>query len=66
MPHVFKAAVSREAYLGGQLRSMAEKLCGGSLTPLLTHLIRTETLSKMERNELRKMLDKPGRRSGTE
>jgi predicted transcriptional regulator len=45
---------------------MAEKLCGGSLTPLLTHLIRTETLSTMERNELRKMLDKTGRRSSTE
>ena len=65
-PHVFEAAVSREAYIGGQLRSMAEKLCGGSLTPLLTHLIRTETLSTMERNELRKMLDKTGRRSSTE
>jgi len=65
-PHVFEAAVSREAYIGGQLRSMAEKLCGGSLTPLLTHLIRTETLSRMERNELRKMLDKSNRRSSTE
>jgi hypothetical protein len=45
---------------------MAKKLLGGSLTPLLTHLIRAETLSASERNELRKMLDKPGRRSGTE
>jgi predicted transcriptional regulator len=65
-PHVFEAAVSREAYIGWQLRSMAEKLCGGSLTPLLTHLIRTETLSATERSELRKMLDKTNRRSGTE
>jgi len=59
-PHVFAAAVSRDSYIGGQLRAMAEKLCGGSLTPLLTHLIRTESLSARERSELRKILDKPG------
>ncbi|MCI0701407.1 MAG: BlaI/MecI/CopY family transcriptional regulator [Planctomycetia bacterium] len=59
-PHVFAAAISRDAYIGGQLRAMAEKLCGGSLTPLLTHLVKTESLSKKERNELRKMLEKPG------
>ena len=65
-PHVFEATVSREAYIGAQLRSMAVKLCGGSLTPLLTHLISMETLSATERNDLRKMLDKPGQRSGTD
>jgi BlaI family penicillinase repressor len=59
-PHVFEAAVSRDAYIGGQLRAMAEKLCGGSLTPLLTHLVKTESLSKKERSELRRMLEKPG------
>ena len=59
-PHVFAAAVSRDAYIGGQLRAMAEKLCGGSLTPLLTHLVKTETLSAKERKELRRMLEKPG------
>ena len=44
-PHVFEAAITRDAYIGGQLRSMAQRLCGGSLTPLLTHLIKTEALS---------------------
>lgn len=57
-PHVFAAAVSRDDYIGGQLRAMAEKLCGGSLTPLLTHLVKTESLSQKERGELRKFLDK--------
>jgi predicted transcriptional regulator len=57
-PHVFGAAVSRDDYIGGRLRAMAEKLCGGSLTPLLTHLVNTESLSKKERAELRKLLDK--------
>jgi predicted transcriptional regulator len=59
-PHVFTAAVSRDAYIGGQLRAMAEKLCDGSLTPLLTHLVRTESLSAKERSELRRLLDRPG------
>lgn len=58
-PHVFAAAITREDYIGGQLRAMAEKLCGGSLTPLLTHLVNTEALSAKERSDLRKMLDKP-------
>jgi predicted transcriptional regulator len=57
-PHVFAAAISRDDYIGGRLRAMAEKLCGGSLTPLLTHLVKTESLSKKERTELRKLLDK--------
>src|SRR5437870_4599997 len=37
--HVFDAAVSREDLIGRRLQTMAEKLCGGSLTPLLTHLV---------------------------
>ena len=60
-PHVFTAAITREDYIGGQLRAMAAKLCGGSLTPLLTHLIQTESLSAKERTELRKLLGKPGK-----
>lgn len=58
-PHVFRAAVTRDGYIGGRLRVMAEKLCGGSLTPLLTHLIKTEALSAKERSELRRLLEKP-------
>jgi predicted transcriptional regulator len=59
-PHVFAAAITRDAYIGGQLRAMAERLCGGSLTPLLTHLVQTESLSPKERGELRQLLDRPG------
>jgi BlaI family penicillinase repressor len=36
---------------------VAEKLCGGSLTPLLTHLVRTKRLSARERQELRTLID---------
>ena len=34
----------------------AERLCGGSVTPLLTHLLRTERLSDDDRKELRRLL----------
>lgn len=62
MTHKFTARIPRDVYIGGQLRAMAERLCGGSLTPLLTHLVRTESLSEEDRKELRKLLNqaKPG------
>jgi BlaI family penicillinase repressor len=55
--HVYSAAVGREELLGRRLQDMAEKLCGGSLTPLLTHLVRTRRLSEQERQELRDLID---------
>jgi predicted transcriptional regulator len=63
-PHVFVATVDRDDLIGRRLRAVAEKLCGGSLTPLLTHLITVEHLSPQERQELRALLEgrspKPG------
>lgn len=55
--HVFVAAVDRDAFVGGQVRAVAERLCGGSLAPVLTHLLKTEALSANDRKELRKLLD---------
>ena len=66
-PHVFKAAVAREALIGQRLQATAEKLCGGSLTPLLMHLVKANSLSAAERRELRSLIDdldqenRPGR-----
>lgn len=57
MTHVFSARINREAFIGGRLRAMADKLCGGSLTPVLTHLLQTEKLSAPERKALRKLLN---------
>ena len=59
MTHVFSARVAREAFVGGRLRAMAERMCGGSLTPLLTHLVKTESLSEKDRRELRRLLNQP-------
>ena len=58
-PHVFTAAIGRDAFIGGRMRAVAEKLCGGSLTPLLTHLLKTQSLSAKDRKELRRLLDAP-------
>ena len=55
--HTFTAAVGRDALIGRRLQDVAEKLCGGSLTPLLTHLVRTRRLSEDERKELRSLID---------
>jgi BlaI family transcriptional regulator, penicillinase repressor len=63
-PHRFTAAVDRDTLIGWRLRATAEKLCGGSLTPLLLHLLRAEQLNPDERQELRSFLDqlkKPSR-----
>jgi predicted transcriptional regulator len=56
-PHVFSAAVDRETLIGWRLRETAEKLCGGSMAPLLLHLLRAEQFSDSERRELRAFLD---------
>ncbi len=55
-PHHFTAVINRETLIGWRLRAMAEKLCGGSMAPLLLHLLKTEQFSSQERQELRAFL----------
>jgi predicted transcriptional regulator len=55
-PHVFTPVVDRETLIGHRLRQTAEKLCGGSMTPLLIHLLKAEQLSDEERQELHSFL----------
>jgi predicted transcriptional regulator len=58
---VYGPAVSRDAWIGGELRRVADRLGGRSLTPLLTHLIEGGGLTAAERAHLRKLLDdEPG------
>lgn len=61
--HVFRARTDRDALVGRRLRVMAEKLCGGAMAPLLTHLVRAETLSATERQELRSLIDELDRKN---
>jgi predicted transcriptional regulator len=65
----FRAAIDRGTLIGRRLRAVAETLCDGSLTPLLTHLVRSEPLSVKERQALRALIDeldtkKTARRGG--
>ena len=55
--HTFAAAIGRNELIGRRLEEMADKLCGGSLTPLLTHLMRAKRLTSRERQELRQLID---------
>ena len=54
----------RDELIGRRLQDVAEKLCGGSLTPLLTHLVRTRRLSARERQELRDLIDELDTKKG--
>jgi predicted transcriptional regulator len=56
-PHVYEAAVERQDLIGRQLQQTADKLCDGSLQPLLTHLVKTGRLSAEDRRSLRELLD---------
>ncbi len=61
--HRFLARTDRHTLVGHRLRVMAEKLCGGLMAPLLTHLVRAEALSSRERQELRDLIDKLDRKN---
>jgi predicted transcriptional regulator len=57
--HVFSPAVNRDELIGRRIRAMAEKLCGGSLVPILSHLARSTGLSEKERQALRDLIEMP-------
>jgi BlaI family penicillinase repressor len=54
--HLFSALISREAYASSQLEAIADRLTGGSLAPLITHLIEQKKISRAEVKRLRKIL----------
>ena len=65
--HVFRPAIDRDELIRRRLRAVADTLCGGSLTPLLTNLVRTERLSERDRSDLRALireLEGPTREGG--
>ncbi len=64
--HVFRAAMAREDLIDERLKEIAERLCGGSLVPVLSQLVRRVRLSKSERDELRRLIEDGGKRKGGE
>lgn len=61
--HQFSAAVDRDELIGRRLRAVADKLCGGSLAPILSHLARAKKLTDAERRALREIIDSPSPKS---
>src|SRR5206468_4024682 len=55
--HRFAARMDRDELIGRRLQTVVEKLCGGSWTPLLTHLVHAEKLTAAQRQELRDLID---------
>ena len=62
--HTFTAAVGRDELIGRRLRGLADKLCGGSLVPILSHLARNPSLSDEERQSLRDLIAQPDEAAG--
>jgi len=55
--HLFRAVVDRSEFLADELQSLAEDLCEGSMTPLLTTMVQATDLKAEEIESLRKMVD---------
>jgi len=60
--HRFSAAVERGHLIDRRLRDVADQLCAGSVSPLLTHLVESQSLDSDQLSELRALLDKLDRR----
>jgi BlaI family transcriptional regulator, penicillinase repressor len=53
----FSASIEREDLIDRRLQTLAEQLCGGSLAPLLSHLVRADRLSAADRQSLRNLIE---------
>ena len=57
---MFTATMGRDRLIARRLRETADKLCEGSLTPLLTHLVSDPKLSEEEIEALRDLVERVG------
>ena len=55
-PLTFRAALDREGLINRRLLDVADKLCGGAVTPLVMNLVRAKRLSGRELRELQDFL----------
>ncbi len=55
--HRFRPLVSHEEFLHSRLQALADRLCDGAVTPLVTTLLRSKGLSRKERDRLRLLID---------
>jgi BlaI family penicillinase repressor len=52
----YTATVGREQLISRRLQEVAQKLCGGSLTPLFMNLVRAKPLSERELDEFQALI----------
>ncbi len=55
--HRFQANVQRDDLVGRRLQDVVDSLCDGSWTPLLTHLVNADGLSKKQQKTLESLID---------
>jgi len=60
--NVFKARVDRQELIASRLRETADRLCDGSLTPVLTQLVSSANLTPKELTALRDLVERHDRR----
>jgi BlaI family penicillinase repressor len=53
----FKAAADRDELIGRRLQGIAAELCEGSLTPLISHLVKRERLTAADRQVLLDLIE---------
>lgn len=56
--HRFRAAISRGQFLEHKLQTLADRLCGGSVAPLMSTLLRSPEVSKQASGELRELIER--------
>jgi predicted transcriptional regulator len=56
-PHLFYAILTREELISQRLQATADELCDGTLSSLLTHLVKSKKFSSKQRQNLRKLLE---------
>ena len=59
--NVYTATVDRQALIAGRLRETADRLCDGSLTPVLTQLVSSGELTPRELAALRDLVSRQDR-----
>jgi BlaI family penicillinase repressor len=53
----FKAVADRDELIGRRLQGIASELCEGSLTPLISHLVKRERLTPADRQVLLDLIE---------
>jgi len=64
--NVYTARVDRQDLIASRLRETADRLCDGSLTPVLTQLVHEAELTPDELKTLRELVRRHGRRRAGE